>query len=352
MGTPSYMAPEQAQGKKDIGPAVDIYALGAILYECLTGRPPFRAATPLDTIMQVVNDEAVPPRKLNARVPVDLETVCVRCLQKEPGKRYSSAQALADDLARFRDGMSVMARPVGAVERGWRWCRRNPLVAASLLLVAASLLAASVVSVLFGLWAEQARQAAADRALSEMAAREEALQERDNAQKARQKAEEASETAKKQERIARTEAQKAREFSDLLLGVFESADPTGMQGYTFEFAQVGSSQLTAREILDRAVKEIRKQGHAELRTAQLTSIGNVYRSLGLYKQAGELLEQAHALRRQDRGTSPEEMADSLYFLGWLYHEQGQYPRARKYYQDALDIQRKRDADSPKVTATP
>jgi WD40 repeat protein len=136
------MAPEQAGGKtKDIGPAADVYALGAILYECLTGRPPFRAATPWDTILQVIHDEPVPPVQLQSKVPRDLQTICLKCLRKEQAKRYASAVELAEDLHRFQGGKPVRARPVGLVKRSVKWIRRRPgiagLLAALILIVTA-----------------------------------------------------------------------------------------------------------------------------------------------------------------------------------------------------------------------
>jgi serine/threonine-protein kinase len=145
MGTPSYMAPEQAAGQNQrVGPATDVHALGATLYEMLTGRLPFRGATVMDTLEQVRSQEPVPPRRLQPGVPRDLEAICLKCLQKEPDKRYASAEALAEDLRRFLLGEPVQARPVSFWRRAGKWARRQPLAAAGLV--------AGVVVVLAALW--------------------------------------------------------------------------------------------------------------------------------------------------------------------------------------------------------
>jgi WD40 repeat protein len=192
MGTPSYMAPEQAGGKKqEVGPLADVYALGAVLYECLTGRPPFKAATGLDTLMQVLAEDPVPPTRLQPATPRDLETICLKCLHKEPHRRYDSAAALADDLRRFLEGEPVKARPIGRIGRTAKWARRNPVVAAltSLLLF--------ILAVAFGLvtwqWlgAEAARREAANRADAEKKARQEAQQAQRTAEEQRRRAEDA-----------------------------------------------------------------------------------------------------------------------------------------------------------------
>jgi serine/threonine-protein kinase len=147
LGTPSYMAPEQAAGDtRKVGAAADVYSLGAILYELLTGRAPFQGATPLSTLEQVRTQEPVPPRRLRDSVSGDLETICLKCLEKAPDRRYASAEALADDLRRFLEGETIQARPLPSWQRLWRCARRRPA------LVAWSLVAAALVGLLLTAW--------------------------------------------------------------------------------------------------------------------------------------------------------------------------------------------------------
>jgi Flp pilus assembly protein TadD len=171
VGTPSYMAPEQAQGRTgEIGPASDLYALGAVLYELLTGRPPFRAESAAETVYQVLTQDPVPPRRLNAKVPRDLETICLKCLRKDPRLRYADADALADDLRRFLRGEPIAARPENGLQRLARRVRRRPALSASI--AAGTLLALAMIA--GWLWlildrAETAHKAAGERVALERA---------------------------------------------------------------------------------------------------------------------------------------------------------------------------------------
>jgi serine/threonine-protein kinase len=211
MGTPSYMAPEQAWGQtREIGPLSDQYALGAILYEMIVGRPPLQGATPLETLELVRNQEPVPLTRLQPRTPTDLETICLKALQKDPAKRFPDAGAMAEDLRRFLGGEPIVARPVGAPERLWRWCKRNPRVAvlaAVVVLMGITITAGSAAfaAVLKGRNVELAESYKKENAAKEVALTNEqaALAARNDAIAARN----AEEIALKKERQAREKAE-------------------------------------------------------------------------------------------------------------------------------------------------
>lgn len=164
LGTPSFMPPEQAAGTSGaIGPHSDVYSLGATFYCLLTGRPPFQSAEVVDTLMQVLQDEPVPPRSLNANIPADLETICLKAMAKEASRRYASAADLAADLGRFEAGLPILARPTSVREKAWRWCRRNPALALAYGAATALLLATVVISAAFGFFQKRVADELAQR---------------------------------------------------------------------------------------------------------------------------------------------------------------------------------------------
>jgi tetratricopeptide (TPR) repeat protein/tRNA A-37 threonylcarbamoyl transferase component Bud32 len=334
MGTPSYMAPEQAEGKiKEIGPAADVYALGAILYDLLTGRPPFKGTSAWETLQMVIGGEAVPPSKLQLKVPRDLETICLKCLQKDPAKRYGSAQDLAEDLRRFLDGEPIRARPVGRSERLWRWCRRKPLVAglaASLVLV----LTGSFIGVTF-LWLQ-------------------AEEQWDAAVKAQKRSDELKKIADEKSRLAgieadnaKREANKALRTAQVLVDMFQAADPLGLGGIP-ALQPPGGAKLSALEILRGGAKKVLKDLNDEPDTQAklLDTIGNVFVTLGQPEDARPVLEKALALRRKLLPAEHPDLAATLHNLGWLHQQIGDYVSSNRFYREALAIRRKHAKDDP------
>jgi eukaryotic-like serine/threonine-protein kinase len=234
LGTPSYMAPEQTwQDNRTPGRAVDIYSLGAILYELLTGRPPFGGATVLETLEWVRSHEPVPPAQLRADFPRDLSTICLKCLEKEPARRYATAQTLAEDLRRYLNGEPILAREVGLLERTWRWCRREPRVASLVAAVFGVLLAGALLSGYFAVTASREARAA---------------------RKAEQEAEEKAEQARREAKRADDEAAVARAVREFLqIDLFRQSD-TRHQAVDRDRPN-RNPNITVRELLDRAARK-------------------------------------------------------------------------------------------------
>lgn len=285
LGTPSYMPPEQATGKLDlISERSDVYSIGAILYELITGKPPFGAANPWETIKQVISIEPVSPRMLNNGVPADLETICLTCLQKDQARRYSSAQDLADELQRFLAGEPILARPIGVVERTVRWCYRNPWPTAAL-----GVLLLGVVGTSVGFVFARLAQTAAETAEAEAVdARIEADAAKDQAVDAKNKAE-----------MSRNQ----------LLAAINQL-----------FTDWGDVTL------------LNEPGLEDVRARLLASASNLYKQMG--DQLGEDPKIQH------------ELGVSYFRLGRMMSHLRSYDSAREAVESGLKIQRKLHAEQP------
>ena len=355
LGTPCYMPPEQAAARKGLTTAADVYSLGAILYELLGGRPPFRAATALETVRQVLEQDPVRLRSLRPHVDRDLETICLKCLQKEPGGRYGSAAELADDLERFLDGRPIAARPVGVVRQAGRWCRRHPGMAALIAAVLVSLAAGAGVASYFAV-------SAADEA-------QQARQQRDKARERYRLARHAIDQFHR--RVGESPEMKARGVEQLRTRLLEDAaafyerlgpedqeseDPEP-NGRALVYLRLGEMyQLTGRS--DRAEEAYREalalfetlaEAHprvAEYRgsvSTALTDLGLLYQATGRAAEAAAAFAKALDCRRQAVAGLPHTPRQELglvlgcRYLANVLRDTGKVAQAEETYQEAVTL---------------
>jgi serine/threonine protein kinase/tetratricopeptide (TPR) repeat protein len=336
MGTPSYMAPEQARGDiRKVGPLSDLYTLGAILYELLTGRQPFHGANAMETVIQVTRDEPVAPSRLQPKTPFDLETICLKCLQKEPAKRYADCFALADDLHRFLAGEPILARPISGAERLWRWCLRNPTIATlsaavfSLLLVGCVGLAWAVITIRGE--KELAQQNEQKAITSEGIAKQQKLLAEENEQK-----------AIASEKIAESQADLALNTLGLLINKVQTqlGKQPGEEARQLKNALLKTAMEGLKKVTGGAAGKMRRNTmDAYFR------MGGIARELGNTKDVVKYCQEYHELAQAALKDNPDndrlklEMAWSYRFLGDVSAGQGDFKKALSHYQSAVALRR-------------
>jgi serine/threonine-protein kinase len=335
LGTPSYMSPEQARGDVHvIGPLADVYALGAILYELLTGRPPFLAVTPMDTLTLVIRQEPPPPGRLERHIPRDLDTICLKCLQKEPSKRYATADALAEDLRRFLSSEPILARPISVPERMWRWARRNPKIATLSGSVALLLIAVTCVST-FSYFQIRKEQAATEheRQLAENSVREEARQ-REFAQVAEKKALQSAKVASDQRALAlNTLYDVITKFEEKLQ---DREEMGSLRKEMIELAIKGLNQVS-RSVETAALAD-RSMGVALQRMGdQLYVLGKTEEALEKYNLSLTIFQKLLA-DEPDNDWLPWNRAISFDRLGTFAHElKGDVETSRKHFEESMRL---------------
>lgn len=308
MGTPSYMSPEQAAGRP-LTTATDVYSLGAILYELLTGGPPFLGPSAMEVLQQLAGQEPVPPQSLNPTVNRDVTTICLKCLEKDPAKRYASAEHLADDLVRFLANEPIQARPITRRERVWRWCERKPALAGTL----ASLLLVFALGLAGFMWQwRRGNDALGAAQKSEQAEKMQRLQ---------------AETNKS---VAEREAKKSLETVRLLNEMLEGVRPAVAQG---------RDTTIVREVLEKTEARL-SQGLAEQPEVEAIirmKLGEIHLELGDFKKAEAMLQASLALWMQLPSGYHEQVAQVLNAIAVSLQKQFKLTEAERFHLKALEV---------------
>ena len=341
VGTPAYMAPEQASGSKDLSVAADVYGLGAVLYELLAGRPPFLAESPMETIMAVLKDDPLPPRSVYPRADSELEIISLKCLAKDPSHRYPSAEALAKDLDRYCNGEPVHARPAGRAERVWKWAKRRPALAT--LLVMTCLIAS--ILVIAGWVVNGKLQVALDDANR---ANKEAQLSAEEANRQRVEADRQRDVANRRRDEAAASFDKRLETVDDLVLKIDGrlTRVNGMESVRLEFLHE-LLNLSLSLLVEKSDNPVVQRQTAKV----LFSLGNLNADMGrlvdstdAYKKALNLMTRLAAATRTYEDRSQLALLHSRRADG--LNKGRQFAEARKTYQQALDLEDRLAADFP------